>query len=215
MTQQTTNETTEREAAFEEWFGTLLENPTNDYLAIAYWAQEAWNAAWLRRAALPPTSGEAVNMSDLIAKHQVPKAAHMAELCAKSAAPAAPVADTGAVAWAVTAQKGGIHKLSITRESAERKAERWREEWPDNGCRVRPLIFGDAAPASPAPTADSAEDARRYQFVRQADWDDLKSIFWSHAVQNAGTPEQCMQALDAAIDAAIDAAMSTNTGEGK
>jgi hypothetical protein len=54
------------------------------------------------------------------------------------------------VAFAVTAQRGGIHKLSITRDSAERKAARWREEWPDNGCQVRPLIFGDAPDRAPS-----------------------------------------------------------------
>lgn len=47
------------------------------------------------------------------------------------------------VAWAVTAQLGGIHKLAITKESAERKRDRWLVEWPDNKCRVRPLVFGD------------------------------------------------------------------------
>lgn len=49
------------------------------------------------------------------------------------------------VAWAVTAERGGIHKLSITRESAERKHAKWLEEWPNNNSRVRPLVFGDVA----------------------------------------------------------------------
>lgn len=62
-----------------------------------------------------------------------------------------------AVAWAVTAARGGIHKLSITRESAERKAAAWREEWPDNGCRVRPLVFGDNAAA---PSLSGTEEAQ-------------------------------------------------------
>lgn len=52
------------------------------------------------------------------------------------------------VAWAVVSKKGGIHKLAITRDSAERKAEAWQEEWPNNGCTVRPLVFGDVAPAA-------------------------------------------------------------------
>lgn len=59
-----------------------------------------------------------------------------------SPAPVAPVA------WAVVSKKGGIHKLAVTRDSAERKASVWQEEWPNNGCTVRPLVFGDAA-ASP------------------------------------------------------------------
>lgn len=49
------------------------------------------------------------------------------------------------VAYAVTAERGGIHKLAITKESAERKAARWADEWPNNNCRVRPLIFGAVA----------------------------------------------------------------------
>jgi hypothetical protein len=47
------------------------------------------------------------------------------------------------VAYAVVSVKGGVHKLAITRESAERKATKWQEEWPNNGCRVRPLAFAD------------------------------------------------------------------------
>jgi hypothetical protein len=45
------------------------------------------------------------------------------------------------VAYAVVAPKGGIHKLAIQRDSAERKAEKWKEEWPDNQCAVAPLCF--------------------------------------------------------------------------
>lgn len=55
------------------------------------------------------------------------------------------------VAWAVVSKKGGIHKLAITRESAERKASAWKEEWPNNGCEVRPLVFGAAAIKAMAP----------------------------------------------------------------
>lgn len=71
---------------------------------------------------------------------------HERDLALAAARQSAP--EGAPVAWAVTAPKGGIHKLSITRDSAERKAARWREEWPDNACRVRPLVFGDAAPMS-------------------------------------------------------------------
>lgn len=71
-----------------------------------------------------------------------------------SSAPA--VATGGAVAWAVVSKKGGIHKLSITRESAERKAAHWQKEWPDNGCTVRPLAFMDAAPTAEEATAKQA-----------------------------------------------------------
>jgi len=77
-----------------------------------------------------------------------------------------------AVAWAVTAARGGIHKLSITKESAERKAARWQEEWPDNGCRVRPLVFGDVALIS-ARAADALDSQPtelpfdRKEFIRQ------------------------------------------------
>lgn len=60
-----------------------------------------------------------------------------------------------AVAWAVTAKRGGIHKLAITRESAEHKQARWLEEWPDNKCAVRPLVFADAHPAPVAPVPDA------------------------------------------------------------
>lgn len=49
------------------------------------------------------------------------------------------------VAYAVTSDRGGIHKLSITEEAANRKAATWSLEWPNNNCRVRPLIFGDVA----------------------------------------------------------------------
>ena len=52
-----------------------------------------------------------------------------------------------AVAWAVQSPKGGIHKLAITRESAERKCARWLEEWPNTKVRIRPLVFGDEVSA--------------------------------------------------------------------
>lgn len=64
---------------------------------------------------------------------------------AARAAPTLPKVEAAPVAWAVVSKKGGIHKLAITRESAERKAARWQVEWPDNGCVVRPLVFSDAA----------------------------------------------------------------------
>lgn len=53
-------------------------------------------------------------------------------------------ADDKPVAWAVVWNKFGVHKLSITRESAERKMLAWKREWPDNDCSVRPLVFGDS-----------------------------------------------------------------------
>ena len=72
---------------------------------------------------------------------------------------AAPVVEAKPVAWAVTAERGGIHKLAITRESAERKAARWLDEWPNNGCKVRPLVFGDAAEqAKPSPVERPREN---------------------------------------------------------
>lgn len=63
------------------------------------------------------------------------------------------------VAWAVVSEKGGIHKLSITSKSAERKAATWKEEWPNNGCVVRPLVFGDAAPVPAAAPKAALTDA--------------------------------------------------------
>lgn len=58
--------------------------------------------------------------------------------------------DSTPVAYAVVSPKGGVHKLSVTRESADRKAAKWREEWPNNGCEVRPLVFAAAAPDTKA-----------------------------------------------------------------
>lgn len=75
----------------------------------------------------------------------------------REAAQVAPLGAQEAVAWAVTAPRGGIHKLSITRDSAERKAAKWREEWPDNGCSVRPLVFGDTAPVPATTPAEQPE----------------------------------------------------------
>lgn len=58
----------------------------------------------------------------------------------------------------------------------------------------------------PTPAAGTAEkDAARYQYLREADWDSIKSLFWSPIVQNAGDPDSCMAAFDLAIDAAIEA----------
>lgn len=63
-----------------------------------------------------------------------------------------------AVAWAVTSERGGIHKLSVTESAANRKAATWRLEWPNNNCRVRPLVFGDenvSARSADAPSEPS------------------------------------------------------------
>lgn len=57
------------------------------------------------------------------------------------------------VAYAVVSQKGGIHKLAVTRSSAERKAAIWKQEWPNNGCMVRPLAFADSL-AAPSHTTN-------------------------------------------------------------
>lgn len=32
------------DATFKEWFGVLSENPTNEFAALAYWAERAWDA---------------------------------------------------------------------------------------------------------------------------------------------------------------------------
>lgn len=69
---------------------------------------------------------------------------------AAPSAPSAPAVEQhspAVVAWAVTSDNTkGIHKLSIKRESADRKAAVWLEEWPNNPVRVRPLAFADVAP---------------------------------------------------------------------
>lgn len=57
---------------------------------------------------------------------------------------AAAKAEMQVVAYAVASERGGIHKLSITEGAANRKATTWRLEWPNNNCRVRPLVFGDS-----------------------------------------------------------------------
>jgi len=64
------------------------------------------------------------------------------------------------VAWAVVSKKGGIHKLAVTKESAERKAATWQQEWPDNGCEVRALVYAGQPPAQPALQADAGADAK-------------------------------------------------------
>lgn len=48
-----------------------------------------------------------------------------------------------------------------------------------------------------------ARDAARWRYARQADWDEMSAFCWSHEVQNAGTPEQCLAEFDRAIDQAI------------
>ncbi len=47
------------------------------------------------------------------------------------------------VAYAVQCRHGGIHKLAITKETADKKAAHFTKEWPNNPCRVRPLIFAE------------------------------------------------------------------------
>lgn len=65
-----------------------------------------------------------------------------------------------AVAWALVSPKGGIKKVSITRQSVESRMARWLEEWPGNTPRIRPLVYGDAdaAPSHPS-EAKAGEDA--------------------------------------------------------
>lgn len=92
------------------------------------------------------------------------RGAQIADALATPAAPAVPAAPLVAseqqpVAWAVVSRKGGIHKLSVTRESAERKASAWQEEWPNNGCAVRPLVFADLAPQVAQASPDDATAA--------------------------------------------------------
>ncbi len=52
------------------------------------------------------------------------------------------------VAYAVMSSTTGIHKLSIKKDSADRKASIWREQWPNNSVHVRGLVFADAAPVA-------------------------------------------------------------------
>ncbi len=285
MTQQTTNETTEllpcaHCAAHLEPFGPDQANhPRNDCWLSSVKVERAEFAAWNRRAALPPTSGEAVNLWALIdayadhrAEYQRSTARHLAktqrdnvehakvelvaalanlasqvrecnacdwkgvtdrmcgsvgplcpecgettEVSAKSAAPAAPVADTGAVelgwlpAWAVAQLKGEMGGAS---------------EWGINthiykGNEVPDCVAIYAAPASPAPTADSAADARdaaRWRYVR--DTETLETAVWEALEGTDCAPdgvldkERYARGMDDAVDRAI-AAMSTNTGEGE
>lgn len=56
----TSNETTERDAKFTEWFGVMPDSQSPQFLSLAYIATEAWNAAWNERASLPPPSAEPV-----------------------------------------------------------------------------------------------------------------------------------------------------------
>lgn len=56
---------------------------------------------------------------------------------------AAPARQLKPVAYAVVSENGGVHKLSVMRESAERKMAKWLAEWPNNKCRIEPLFFGE------------------------------------------------------------------------
>jgi hypothetical protein len=61
------------------------------------------------------------------------------------------------VAYAVqSVVKGGIHKLATTKDSADSKAAKWSEEWPNNKVAVRPLIYGDTVQPVPASEAMGA-----------------------------------------------------------
>lgn len=159
-----------------------------EFLSAHPWAWPMWNDAYrsntARRAtpAMPsPSSASAETFANLLRiqraeaetgdPYMVGLYNGMAMMCANidgdlnwkpmECRPAAPVAPSGAqevAAWAVISKKGGIHKLAITRESAERKTARWQEEWPNNGCSVRPLVFGDVAPVPAiAPVQDERE----------------------------------------------------------
>lgn len=77
-------------------------------------------------------------------------ARHAAAELVAATKPAASEAVSVPVAWAVMSKnRSGIHKLCIQRDSAERKAAAWLVEWPNNPVIIRPLVFGDAAPAAP------------------------------------------------------------------
>lgn len=108
-----------------------------------------------------------------------PYTGHDEDCPSKRRTPAEPApASTGRepVAWAVTAERGGIHKLSITRESAERKHAKWLEEWPNNNSRVRPLVFGDVA----ARELDVEAERREFETRMGPQGDDPTPAWWYH-----------------------------------
>jgi hypothetical protein len=121
-----------------------------------------------------------------------------------------------AVAWAVTTPRGGIHKLSITRDSADRKAAKWREEWPDNRCSVRPLVFGDATAAptywnSQRKMIERAIIGLRDGWASKKDADDALAVL--AATPAAAAPQQAVPEGYALVPLRMNAAMRRITDE--
>jgi hypothetical protein len=122
------------------------------------------------------------------------------------------------------AENARLHEIIDSRAQAPSRDAAQIKTWADrmaeaerNGYALLPretYMFGEIfdlraalanSGASYAANAgeDSERDAKRYRWLRQADWDDITSLYWSPQVQHAGTPDACMLALDDAIDAAI------------
>ncbi|MGI4717250.1 MAG: hypothetical protein ACRYGO_07495 [Janthinobacterium lividum] len=74
-----------------------------------------------------------------------------------------------AVAWALVSPKGGIKKVSITRQSVESRMARWLEEWPGNTPTIRPLVYGDADAAPSHPSEAKAGEPGPWQVLRMED----------------------------------------------
>lgn len=120
------------------------------------------------------------------------------------ASPAAPLAGKAEpVAWAVVSPKGGIHKLAIKRDSAERKLAAWLQEWPNNTPSIRPLVYGDAPLAAAVPAEEASDvqrDAARYRYLRN-NCNDRSACFeamFGQSILKTGDN------LDASIDGSSD-----------
>lgn len=274
MTQKTTNETTERDAAFEEWFGTASD-PSPQFAAMVYWVTEAWNAAWNRRVDLPPTSGEdgatvpipqnadqAQLMANLglgyLQQHAperlkpVPTApvaadpddyftvrrtaqqvvaafndpqTHIANVQRHvddlEQALAKPIADTGAVRCFYMETGAEYEHLAVAKGAGPLRGSLfhvYRDESGQHYVRT-PMDFDTRmtmAHASPAPTADSAADARdaaRYRWLRD-NWFTMTSNYKTVITFSTGQ-QRWSEITEKQLDATIDAAISTNTVEGK
>lgn len=254
MTQQTTNETTERERqAFEAAHAPDVDPAkfarynTGDYIDDDTFSAFHW---WMKsaqaRAALPPTSGEPLPRP---AYDWCPEC-HARDSMPEPVAPAAPVADTGAVAeW----QEPTGAMWCAGRDTFLKYARQWEDAKTSELASViadiapggifNAMRAAKTTPASPAPTADSAADARWNPTDRELvamqesardsvalDFFDTRSLHiqtcyeessktpvYEVCIVHGNIEDDSLQCIGtgATLRAAIDAAMSTNTGEGE
>lgn len=250
MTQQTTNETTERELLDDDGENRALRSFLLQYGAPSitvgamqqHMARSGWGAIycppfvangnpgrhltkaaaqiWIRhllsmeaRAALPPTSGEPLPRP---AYDWCPEC-HARDSMPEPVAPAAPVADTGAVelvncavrAWSawesspIKSRDGLLFECMLNLHEAEKA-----------------FVAKSATPASPAPTADSAADARdaaRYRWLRERR--DIphgaRNIPWAVALDPAEKIHTMTLRAGVDLDAAIDTAIAAMQAQQK